>query len=83
MIVGEDGGGGNIRLFVNSLDDGVKKILFFVVICFYENFKIKFKIRSFVFVWIVFARERFYRFYYIWFFNRILGFLEFFLVLDS
>lgn len=47
MTVGEDGGGGNTRLFANSLDDGVKKILSSAVICFHENLKIKFKIRSF------------------------------------
>lgn len=39
---------GNTRLFANSLDDGMKKKnLSSAVICFHENLKIKFKIRSF------------------------------------
>lgn len=38
---------GDTRLFASSLDDGVKKILSSTVICFHENLKIKFKIRSF------------------------------------
>lgn len=48
--VGGRGGGvgeGNTRLFANSLDDGVKKILSSAVICFHENLTIEFKIRSF------------------------------------
>lgn len=41
-------GRGDARLFGSSLDDGVRKILSFAaVICFHENLKIKFKIRSF------------------------------------
>lgn len=47
MAVQRMGVVGNTRLFANSLDDGVKKILSSAVICFHENLKIKFKIRSF------------------------------------
>lgn len=47
MAVQRMGVAGNARLFASSLDDGVKKILSSAVICFHENLKIKFKIRSF------------------------------------
>lgn len=40
-------GRGDARLVGSSLDDGVRKILSSAVICFHENLKIKFKIRSF------------------------------------
>lgn len=47
MVEQRIGEGGDARLFGNSLDDGVRKILSSAVICFHENLKVKFKIRSF------------------------------------